>query len=140
MDDRMIALLKNAAKCFEQMYSPFCHEELLKLNVTSDECQELSVTISSILKEHIREDTDSTVWNYILSLDKSQKQIAKTRLIVQGFGMDYLKLTGPLLKVAVGKTDMIKNDVGFLMNFVRLDVLRQITDQDCSDTTTEGEK
>lgn len=127
MEDRMIALLKNAAKCFEQMYSPFCHEELLKMNVTADECQELSLMISSILKEEIREDTDSTVWNYIHSLDKSQKQIAKTRLIVLGFGMDYMELPEPLLKIAIGKTDMIKDDMAFLMNFVRLDVLRQIT-------------
>jgi len=125
----MISLLKNAAKCFEQMYSPFCHEELSKMNVTADECQELSLTISSILKEEIREDVDSTVWNYIHSLDKSQKQIAKTRLIVLGFGVDYMALPTPLLKIAIGKTDMIKDDMAFLMNFVRLDVLRQITGQ-----------
>lgn len=128
MSKRMLELLKNAARCFEEGYSPLCHSELTKMNVTFDECMDLSDLISEIVKEHIREDVEENrLLKYLYGLDKSQKQIAKTRDIVVGFGMDHVTMPGPLLKTVIEKTDRIREDFGFLMNFVRLDVLRQIT-------------
>lgn len=131
MNERMVTLLKNAAKCFDKSYSPFCHEELLKMNVTADECLDLSATISSIITEYIADGTPPfTIMDYVVSLMKTQKQMSKTSKVVASFDLDYVKMPEAILKLAVKKTDMIKEDFGFIMNFVRLDVLRQITDRE----------
>ena len=75
MNERMVVLLKNAAKCFDKSYSPFCHEELSKMNVTADECLDLSATISSIITEYIADGTPPfTIMDYVVSLMKTQKQ------------------------------------------------------------------
>lgn len=50
MDDRMKKLLKNAAKCFRNCFSPFCHEELVKQSVTSDEAYDLSMRVASAVE------------------------------------------------------------------------------------------
>ncbi len=51
--ERLIELLRNAARCFEQCYSPFCLEELVEMEVTSDECGELSSWIAEIIKDYV---------------------------------------------------------------------------------------
>jgi len=53
MSERMNVLLRNAARCFHQMYSPFCHEELSKMDVTADECKDLSDEIGDIIETHL---------------------------------------------------------------------------------------
>ena len=49
MDKRMADLLRNASRCFHEAYSPFSHSELSRLNVTADECKDLSDQIGDIL-------------------------------------------------------------------------------------------
>lgn len=49
MNERMRELLKNAVKCFNENSSPFSHSELTKLQVTSGECQDLSLKIAEII-------------------------------------------------------------------------------------------
>lgn len=53
MNDRMIGLLANAAKCFHEIRSPFSHSELVKMEVTADECKDLSDWIGDILDEYL---------------------------------------------------------------------------------------
>ena len=52
-DERMKDLLRNASRCFNQMYSPFCHAELSKMNVTADECKDLSEQIGDIIEWYL---------------------------------------------------------------------------------------
>lgn len=51
--DRMNELLRNAARCFYLGYNPFCLSELTKMNVTSDECRDLSALIATIIEDHL---------------------------------------------------------------------------------------
>lgn len=53
MTERMKELLKNAARCFRENYSPFSHSELTKMNVTADECKDLSVKIADIIEKYL---------------------------------------------------------------------------------------
>ncbi len=46
-------LLENAAKCFEEQRSPFAHGELLKHDVTADECIELSQSIADAIRAYL---------------------------------------------------------------------------------------
>ena len=57
VDERMRSLLKNSARCFEECYSPFCHSELSKMEVTADECKDLSSWISAIIKDFLKVDS-----------------------------------------------------------------------------------
>lgn len=57
MNDRMIELLANAAKCFHEIRSPFSHSELLKMNVTADECKDLLDWIGDILDDYLEAPT-----------------------------------------------------------------------------------
>lgn len=50
---RMTTLLINAAKCFRECYSPFSHEELSKMEVTSEECYQLSVVIADAIENFV---------------------------------------------------------------------------------------
>jgi len=53
MEDRMRDLLRNAARCFEECCSPFCLAELTKMEVTADECKDLSGWIAAIVKDFV---------------------------------------------------------------------------------------
>lgn len=130
MDKRMVDLLNNAATCFGKNYSPFCHEELLKMDVTADECKDLSDTLSDIIKCYISEEImPPGIPNYMVSLLKSQKQIQKTREAALTFGMDHVDLPPDIMKIAIEYSEAIRKDMLFLLNFVRLDWLRQMDSQ-----------
>lgn len=51
--ERMKILLKNASRCFRQCYSPFCHSELSRMNVSANECKDLSALIADIIDDHL---------------------------------------------------------------------------------------
>ena len=51
--ERLFELLRNAARCFDQCYSPFCLKELQDMEVTGDECKELSSWIAEIIKDYV---------------------------------------------------------------------------------------
>ncbi len=126
--ERRTELLENAARCFKENYSPFCTEELVKMNVTSDECLDLSDTISGIIKLYINEELEEDpIKRYIKSLTKTMLQIGKTRKQALYFDMDPVNMSPAQLTVAVKFTDLVLKDVGFLANFVRLETLRQVT-------------
>ena len=138
MDKRMIDLLSNAVSCFDKMYSPFCHEELSKMEVTADECKDLSSTIADIIKCYISEEImPPGIPNYMVSLLKSQKQIHKTQKVALAFGMDYVDMPPEVMKIAVEYSEAIRKDMLFLLNFVRLDWLRQMNSQDSEGETTQ---
>lgn len=50
MNERMTLLLLDAAKCFEELSSPFTSEWLSEHHVTLDECGDLSEVIASAIK------------------------------------------------------------------------------------------
>ncbi len=51
--ERLVELLLNAARCFDECYSPFSLEELTRMEVTSKECGELSSWIALIIRDYI---------------------------------------------------------------------------------------
>lgn len=50
---RLVELLANAIICFERCSNPFSHSELLKLDVTADECRDLSREIAEIIENDL---------------------------------------------------------------------------------------
>mgnify|MGYP001145943546 CR=1 FL=1 len=52
-EQRLVELLANAVVCFERSSNPFSNNELLRLNVTADECIDLSVEIADILQNEL---------------------------------------------------------------------------------------
>jgi len=51
--DRTRILLENAARCFEELRSPFDASELEKMDVTLDECGDLSQHIGTIIRAYL---------------------------------------------------------------------------------------
>ncbi len=126
--NRMEELLKNAITCFEEMRSPFSHTELSEHNVTSDECGDLSEMIANRLKSSFPFDEPYTLIIYLASLLRVLEKIKDSEKIAASFGMDYVKMSLPELGMIIKTTDDINQSVLFLMNFVRLDTLRQVVE------------
>ncbi len=126
MTDRMNELLKNAIICFEEVRSPFSHHELSRMDVTSDECFALSELIASRLEGTLPIEKPYTITKYLASLVKVRALTQESAKIAASFGMDYVKMPLPLLSIVIKATDDIKNNLGFLMNFARMDTLRQV--------------
>ena len=53
VSDRMLELLKHAADCFHRDCSPFSTGELSEMDVTADECRDLSSQIGDIVEEFV---------------------------------------------------------------------------------------
>jgi len=97
------------------------------MQVTSDECLDLSDLISSIIKASILEELEKDpVKRYLKSLTKSALQLTKTSAQAAFFGMDTVNMPMHQLTLAIKLTDSMRQDFGFLTNFVRLDTLRQV--------------
>ena len=126
MTERMNELLKNAIICFNECRSPFSHHELSKMDVTSDECGALSEFIASRLQGTLPIEEPYTVTKYLDSLVKVRARTQESAQIAASFGMKYVKMPRPLLSLVITVTDDIKNNLGFLMNFARMDTIRQI--------------
>jgi hypothetical protein len=58
---RMKFLLLEAAKCYDESYSPFNDEWLSRHNVTLDECMDLSIMIGSIVRGVVLSDENTQV-------------------------------------------------------------------------------
>ena len=128
MTERMNELLKNAIICFNECRSPFSHHELSRMDVTSDECFVLSELIASRLQGTLPIEKPYTVIKYLASLIKIRERTQEAEKIVASFGMDYVKMPTPILSLVIKATDDIKNNLGFLMNFVRMGTLRQVVE------------
>ncbi len=126
--NRMEELLKNAITCFEEMRSPFSHSELSEHNATSDECGDLSEMIANRLKSTLPLAEPYTTAKYLVSLLRVLERIKDSEKIAASFGMDYVKMSLPELGAIIKTTDDINQSVLFLMNFVRLDTLRQVVE------------
>lgn len=48
--DREVELLRNAVKCFREIRSPFATDELVKMNVTSSDCWDMSSMIAECIE------------------------------------------------------------------------------------------
>jgi len=123
---RMEELLKNAIQCFEELRSPFAHSELLENDVTLDECGALSEMIAGRLKSTLPMEEPYTVVKYLAVLLRTRDNIKEAEKIAASFGMDPVGMSEVELTIAIGLSDDIRQSMLFLLNFVRLDTLRQI--------------
>lgn len=77
---RLLELLAYAKVCFEKGRSPFDRVHLAKLNVTAEECRNLSAEIADIIGDKVIDlSIDSKKYNASVLLEEAEKRFIETQ-------------------------------------------------------------
>jgi len=78
--ERLIELLAYAKVCFDKCTNPFETVHLAKMNVTSDECRDLSAEIASIIEDMVIDlAINSKYLNSSIIFELAEERFAETQ-------------------------------------------------------------
>jgi hypothetical protein len=77
--ERLLELLAYAKVCFEKCTNPFETAHLAKMNVTADECRDLSAEIASIIEDAVVDFAVGECLNASVAFELAEKRFAETQ-------------------------------------------------------------